>query len=145
MKRTESMITVVIAIFLTAFAWGVYTLFHGGFDNGDFHIQQAVPSSSGQLAIVAKRSDQQALGGEQYFVVVEDHLPSPADLKRSYYYDGIVFRAGSDCLDVRWKSTRVLLVMCRDSSIKADQIAVERQRTGNVTVEYENIPAMTKR
>ena len=144
MKRIAWIITLVVVIFLTVFAWGAYALFHGVFDHGNFEVEQTVPSSSGKLAVVARRSDHQALGGDQYFVVIGDHLLSPADLKRMYYHDGVVFRAGSDCITVRWKTVHELAVTCRDHSIEADQIAVERQRTGEVTVAYENIPTMTK-
>lgn len=144
MKRTAWVITLAIVIFLVAIVSGVYALFHGEFDRGNFQVERSTLSPSGQLAIVAKRSDHQALSGDQYFVVLGDHLPSPADLKHAYYHDGVVFRAGNDCLAVRWKTVRELVVTCKDNSIAADQIAVERRQTGDITVDYENIPAMAR-
>lgn len=141
MKRTsKTVLSIFVCIFLVVVASLAYGLFHGLFDNGNFHVEQERSSPSKQLAVVARRSDNQALSGDQYFIVVGDQSFSSADLKRAYYHDGVVFRAASKCLTVRWENRDTLIVECKDHSIKADQIAVQRSNVGNVRVAYEGIP-----
>jgi hypothetical protein len=126
-------------------AWSIYALFHGSFDYGDFEVRQTQPFSSRQFAVIARRSDHQALNGDQYFVVVGDHPFSSADLKYAYYHDRLVFRAGSDCLTVRWEDAHQLVVACPNRSIEADQIAVQRSQIADMKVSYENIPMKSGR
>ena len=144
MRKRAQFIIMALAMFLVVFALGAYGLFHGQFDHGKFEVEQMYSFSSKQVAVVARRSDHQALSGDQYFVVIGDHTFSSADLKRAYYYDGVVFRAGSPCLSVRWASAHELVVSCSDHSISADQIAAQRTQIGGVTVSYEGIPSMEK-
>lgn len=144
MKKPAKLITLIVGVFLIALVWGVYALFHGSFDHGRFEMEQAQWSSSKQLAAVARRSDHEALSGDQYFVVIGDHPFSPADLKYSYYHDGVIFRAGGSCLTVRWENAHELIVACGDHSIQAEQIAVQWNQVGDIGVKYENIPAMSK-
>jgi hypothetical protein len=49
------LISVVLAV-------GWYALFHGYFDHGQFEIKQSQWSSTGQVAMLAERSDHEALG-----------------------------------------------------------------------------------
>jgi hypothetical protein len=144
MRRQGQLIIAALAVLLIGFVWCVYALFHGKFDHGSFEVAQTDSFSSTQLAVVAKRSDHEALSGDQYFVVIGDHPLSAANLKRAYYHDGVVFRAGSTCLSVRWASAHELIVSCGDHSIRADQIAVRRTQIGDVMVSYEGIPPMEK-
>jgi hypothetical protein len=122
----------------------VFALFHGYFDHGQFDVEQREWSSSKQLAVVARRSDHEALSGDQFFVLVGDHTFSAHDLRQAYYNNGIVFRASSNCLIIHWIDVHKLLVTCSDRSIAADQIAVQRDQVGNVEILYEGIPHLPK-
>jgi hypothetical protein len=55
-------------------AVGWYALFHGYFDHGQFEIKQFQWSSTGQVAMLAERSDHEALGGLEYYVLIGNHL-----------------------------------------------------------------------
>ena len=132
----------IVLVLLVVFVYGV---FHGWFDNGKFEVEQTLLSPSKQIAMIARRYDNDALGGLQYFVVVGDHAFSSAELRHAYYYDGIVFRAGSPCLSIRWNGVHELTITCSDHSIVADDIAVQRRRVGETFVEYEGIPTKIRR
>ncbi len=63
----------------------VYALFHGYFDHGQFEIKQFQWSSANQVAMLAERSDNQALGGLEDYVVVGNHLFTPDELLHALY------------------------------------------------------------
>ena len=144
MRRVSLVVIAVAALLLIGVVW-VYAVFHGVFDPGTFVVEQARWASDTQVAIVARRFDHQALSGDEYFVVVASHASSPADLKRAYYHDDIVFQAASDCLNVRWQNARELIVSCTDRSITAGEIEVERDSVRDIRVSYEDIPRMLKK
>jgi hypothetical protein len=121
-------------------AAGIYGLFHGYFDHGRFEIEHSEWSPTKQVAMIAKRSDDEALSGDQIFIVVADHLLSPKELRRAYYYDRVIFRSGSDCLATNWKSSTQLVISCKNLAIDPEDITVERLQDGAVSVTYENIP-----
>ena len=64
----------------------VYLLFHGYFDPGKFEVLSTIRYSTKQVALVAKRSDKQAMNNDQVFVVLADHVSTPNELRHAYYY-----------------------------------------------------------
>jgi len=117
-----------------------YALFHGWLDQGLFEIKQSVRSSSGQVAMVAKRSDHQAMNSDQYFVLIGDHLFSPVELRHKHYSDDVIFQTEESCLVVRWKDPHDLVITCTEGSVDPGGIAVQQRRSGEVAISYENIP-----
>jgi hypothetical protein len=114
----------------------VYALFHGYFDHGQFEIKQAQWSSSGHVAMLAERSDQQALGGLTFFVLIGNHLFSTAELRLAR-----IFAAASDCINLRWENPNKLVISCQGSSpIDPGLIDVQKLQSGNIAISYENIP-----
>jgi hypothetical protein len=69
----------VVLLMGALLATGWYALFHGYFDPGLFEIKQVEWSSSTprRVAVVAKRSDHQAMSSDIYFVIIADHVFSP--------------------------------------------------------------------
>jgi len=121
-------------------ATGVYALFHGYFDPGQFELKQAQWSSSKQVAMLAERSDHQALGGLTYFVLIGNHLFSPAELRHAYHSNARIFAAASNCINLRWESSSKLIITCHGSTVDSDFIDVQKQQDGNIAISYENIP-----
>jgi hypothetical protein len=140
MVRTRAVWTALIVAVVFVSVAAVWALFHGYFDRGKFEIKEATWSSGHALvAMVAERSDHQALNGDEYFVVIADHILSTRELKRAYYSDSVVFAAANECVSVQWNRTNNLTVACRDSTINAMQINARRRQAGNVTISYVNI------
>ncbi len=117
----------------------VYALFHGEFDPGHFSVKQVQRSSSGKLAILVERSDNQALGGLTFFVVTAGHLLSHEELKHAYHSDAVIFAATSNCLDLHWQAPRKLVIECHGSYLKPEFIDTEKPQNEDAAIEYTNI------
>jgi hypothetical protein len=119
----------------------VLALFRGYFDHGLFEVKEVTwaPLGSARVAIVAERSDHDALNGDDYFVVIGDHVFSPTELRFAYYSDSVVFAAANECLSVRWSDLHNLTVFCRDGTIDSDHINVRKPQARDVAINYVNI------
>lgn len=135
MKTAIKIIVAGAAIF---FVLG-YLLFHGYFDHGKFEIIQTQWSSSKQVAMLAERSDNEALGGLTYFVLVGDHVFTPDELRHAFHSDARVFAAMATCLNLQWKSPSDLVVSCNGSYLEQEYIDVEKQQSGGISISYVNI------
>lgn len=122
----------------------VWALFHGYFDRGNFQVIRVTQSPQNLFAIVAKRSDNEALSGYQYFLLVEDHVLSENQLRHAYYSNDVIFRSDENCLQVRWNGPNQLVVTSCGQLVQDGQIAVEKNRLGNVQISYENISGSSK-
>jgi hypothetical protein len=140
MRTRYKVITGVAATLLCVFG---YLVFHGYLDKGIFQIKQVQQSSSGHLAMLAVRSDNNALGGLTYFVLIGDHVFSPNELKHAYHSNVPVFDAMATCLDLRWEGSNSLVVTCNDSYVNRESINVERVKDGNIAISYVNISPST--
>jgi hypothetical protein len=138
-------VPLILCTLLVVLTVTVYALFHGYFDRGQFEIEQTEWSPSRQVAIVAKRSDHQALSGDQYFVLIGDHLLSARELRLAYHSNAVIFGADSDCLKVHWEDSHNLALTCHDGSIESTHIAVQQRQRGNVTVSYQDIPDLSRK
>ena len=133
----------VVAALGIGLATVVTLLFRGYFDPGLFEIKSTQWSASRQVAMVAERSDHQALNGNVYFVLVEDHVFSPTELRRAYHSADRIFAAGEDCLTTTWEDVNKLVIKCTDSSIGVPDIDVQQHRHGGVDISYVNIPIIS--
>lgn len=136
-KRLFVGITCALGVALVAIACG---LFRGHFDHGQFEVKETSRSSSARFAIVAKRSDHEAMSGDQYFVLLGDHVFSPDELRSAYYGRHLVFASDTSCLSVHWSDPNNLTVMCREGSIDPSHIAVQLRQADDVVIKYVNIP-----
>lgn len=130
------MICVLVAV-LVVIACG---LFRGRFDHGQFEVKETSRSSLGRVAMVAERSDHEAMSGYVYFVLVGDHVFSPAELRTAYHSGHVIFAAASDCLSAHWNDPHNLTVMCRQGAIDTSHIDVQLRQAGDVVISYVNIP-----
>ena len=128
----------VIAITVCTFAAAVfacgYLLFHGYFDPGKYEIKRVQWSTAKQIAVVAERSDNQSLGGLEYFVLIGDHLFTETELRHALHSDIPVFSTDRECLTLRWNDPHDLVITCDDKSITRDDINVEHHRSGEVSL-----------
>lgn len=125
-----------LVLIATAFT---FALFHGYFDHGQFEIKETNWSPSARVAMVAERSDHDALGGLDYFVLIGDHVFSPTELRFAYHSNDVAFAAADNCLSVRWIDSHTLEVMCRDRSLDSGHINIRKRQAGNVEITYVNI------
>jgi len=139
MTRLLRISSVGIGVVVILAAASLYGLFHGYFDHGHFEIKQFQWSTTKQVAMIAERLDHEALGGLEYYVLIRNHLLTPAELRRAYYGDTVVFNASSNCLTLHWDSPDKLTIKCNGSIVDRSHINAQRQQSGNITISYENI------
>src|ERR1700733_312962 len=143
MKTHRNRTIGLLVFFATAIFLAGYMLFHGYFDQGHFETKQIEWSSSKHVAVLAKRWDEQALGGLTYFVIVDNHPLTPKELKHAYHSNAVVFAAMSDCLHLHWDGPNRLSVACTGSYLNQEYIDVEKRQSGDVTIAYSNISPET--
>ena len=142
MKNTTKIAAVIVGVVLAVGFGLVYGLFHGYFDVGKFDIKQVQWSSEKQAAMVVERSDQQALDGYTYFVLIGDHVFSPSELRHKYHSNAPAFAAADSCLDLHWQTPSKLVIACKGHDITPEHIDVERHEVGGIAILYDNIPNM---
>jgi len=118
----------------------IYGLFHGCFDRGQFEIKQAQWSPAKQVAMVVERSDQPALSGYTYFVLIGDHIFSPSELRHSYHSSTVVFAGADSCLNLHWQGLTTLVINCNGQTMTQEHIDVEKNQSGGTAIFYDNIP-----
>jgi hypothetical protein len=121
----------------------VYALFHGYFDSGYFEVLRTDVSPTGKIAMVARRYDNQALGGLEYFVVIGDHTYSPRELRHALHYGEAVFDTANECVAASWAGPSELTVDCRHGAIPAEDINSELHRFEGITISYRNVSPRT--
>jgi hypothetical protein len=127
------------AIVATALVALVFGLFHGYFDHGRFEVKEAVWSQSGRVAVVAERSDHEAMSSDVYFVLIGDHVFSPPELRIAYYSSNVLFAAANPCITAQWNNPNSLTVACLRGFVDSSRIEVQRRLASGVAVTYLNI------
>lgn len=141
MKNASNILGIIVGLVLILGVGLLYALFHGYFDHGRFEVKQVQWSGTNQAAMVVERSDQQALSGYTYFVLIGDHVFPPSELRHQYHSSAVVFAAADSCLDLRWQGPTKLVVTCKGPSITREHIDLEKSQSGGVAILYENIPS----
>jgi hypothetical protein len=114
--------------------------FRGNLDPGQFEILRTAQNSEKKYAIVAKRSDHEALNGDQYFVLLSDTIYSSNELRVAFHRSPILFSADRDGIEVRWTSPNELVIECQDCGISKTEINTRQSRAANVSIHYVNFP-----
>jgi hypothetical protein len=139
MNKTMKVVLIVACTAAIALSIVGYGLFHGYFDQGDFRVLSVQRSPSRQFAMVAKRSDHEALNGDEIFVLLGDHIFAPAELKHALHGPSVIFSADRDCLTLKWQDPHNLLISCTRNSISTDEINRQLHYRGDVVFAYANI------
>ena len=133
---------VASGIALLCFAVGLFFFldFRGNLDRGNFEVLRTVRNSENRIAIVAKRSDHEAMSGDQYFVFVADHVYSPKELRLALHRSPMIFDADRDGLNVYWSGPHNLVIECDSCGITKDNVDEQQFSSGDISVRYVNFP-----
>ena len=75
---------VLFGLILVVLGGFVFLLFDGELDyGGQYEILQTVSYSPNRIAFEVQRTDNQALNGPRYAVLIRDHVPSTRDMKHA--------------------------------------------------------------
>lgn len=139
--RNASKFIVLFIVLVVIFGGGlIYGLFHGYFDHGQFVVKQAQWAGAKQVAMVVERSDQQALSGYTYFVLIGDHVFSSSELRHRYHSSAVVFAGADGCLNLHWQGPTTLVISCNGQAMTREHIDVEKHQSGGIAILYDNIP-----
>jgi hypothetical protein len=131
---------VVLLLFGISWTTGWYGLVLGYFDDGLFEIKQVEWSPDAlRVAIVAERSDHEAMRSDDYFVVIAHHVLSATELRGTYYSHKPIFSVANHCLRVGWVDASHLLISCDQGIVEQRQINSRKTKSGGVAIEYQNI------
>ncbi len=139
-SRRHFLIWTSVVIALCAIGVWLALAFLGILDSGKFEIVQSQKVSEGHIAMLARRSDNTALSGDTYFVVIGSHLYTGRELKRAFYSSRPVFVAGRPGLDIYSATANVLTIECKDCGITKDLIEKQRFSDNSVIVRYVGFP-----
>jgi len=139
-RKRHYIIASGIALFCLAVSLFFFLDFRGNLDPGKFEVLRTTKNSENKIAIVAKRSDHQAMNGDEYFVFVADHIYSPKELRLALHRSPMIFDAADDGLDVRWAGPRELVIECKDCGITKSRINEQLFSSGTISVRYVNFP-----
>ena len=135
---------IIIALSIAAFCFAIGLLlfldFRGNLDHGKFEVLRTTRNSENRFAIVAKRSDNDALSGDQYFVFVADHIYSPKELRLALHRSHMLFNADRDGIAVSWVSPHDIVIECKNCEIGKNDINEQQSHVGDISVEYINFP-----
>jgi hypothetical protein len=140
MRRASKILLIVLGLALVSGVGLLYGLFHGYFDHGKFEVKQVQWSPGKQAAMVVERSDQQALSGYTYFVLIGDHVFTRSELRHEYRSNAVVFAAADSCLDLHWHGSTTLVIACDGQSVTRAHIDVEKHQSRGIVILYDNIP-----
>jgi hypothetical protein len=141
MRNTSKILGIIVGLVLILGVALLFLLFHGNFDHGQFEVKQVQWSSAKQAAMVVERSDQQALSGYTYFVLIGDHVLSSSELRHEYHSHAVVFAAADSCLDLHWQGPNKLVIACNGQTLTREHIDVEKHQSGGIAILYDNIPS----
>jgi hypothetical protein len=130
--------SVVLAV--CAIAIWLALAFLGILDSGKFEVVQSQKVSDGHIDMLARRSDNTALSGDTYFVVIDSHLYTARELKRAFYSSRPVFVAGRSGLDLYSASANVLTIECKACGITKDLVEKQRFSDNSIVVRYVGFP-----
>jgi hypothetical protein len=114
--------------------------FRGDLDSGRFEILQAESVSQTRIAMLVERSDNTALSGNAYFVVIGSHLYSAAELRKALYGSGAVFVVGRPGISLHWQNLKELVISCEDCAITKDTIQKQKWSDKGISISYHDFP-----
>jgi hypothetical protein len=68
------------------------------------------------------------------WLLIGDHLFSPAELSHAYHSNAVVFAAANSCLTLHWESPSRLVATCNGSYLDQDHIDVLKGRSAEVSI-----------
>ncbi len=130
---------IIVAVACAVSIW-LALAFTGVLDSGRFEIIQSLTISQDHIAMLIRRSDDTALSGDTYFVVVDNHLYGANELKRVFHSSKPLFVAGRAGVVIHANAPNVLTIECRSCGLSKDLIEKQKFSTQGIIVQYVGFP-----
>ena len=110
-------------------------------DQGVFAVQSQANGESGRRSFVVERSDNAALSGNTFYVMVSDHLPNRGEMSAALHQGHVAFAVGRGGFITRWKGVDSLEVVCEaNCPIYAEIVETRLNRFEGVEIRYVGFP-----
>jgi len=114
--------------------------FTGVLDSGRFEIIQSLTISPHRIAMLVRRSDNTALSGDTYFVVIDTHLYTGNELKRAFHSSKPVFVAGRAGLTIHADGPNSLAIKCESCGLTKGLIEKQKFSFKGTNIRYVGFP-----
>ena len=118
-------------------------LFDGDLDfGGRYEILQTIPYTPGRIAFEIQRTDNQALNGPRYAVLIEDHTPTTLEMKHAMisFWRHRSFRLANQSIVMNWLGPNALTLTTTAAGTKPEWVLRQRRQIGDVAIEYSGQP-----
>jgi hypothetical protein len=135
-------IFILSLIFAVPALW-VLLNFDGDLDfGGHYEVLQTVPYPNGKIAFEIERWDNQALSGNRYAVIVDDHVPSTFELRRALisFWQRRSFELADQRVSIIWSGPNQLTLSTDAPDTSPDWLVNQSHRIGDVVVKYAGRP-----
>ena len=139
LKRSFLVLSLIVSLF------GLWVLlnFDGDLDfGGHYEVLQTVPYPNGSTAFEIKRSDNEALSGDRYAVMIDDHVPSTFELRRALisFWQRRSFRLADPRVSITWSGPDRLTLNTDAANTSPDWVINQPRRIGDVVIDYSGGP-----
>lgn len=120
-----------------------FLLFDGDLDfGGHYEILQTVPYSPDKVAFEIQRTDNEALNGPRYAVLVDDHTPTILEMKHAIisYWRSRSFTLAEQSIIIKWAGPNVLTLTTTAAGTIPKWVVDQRRHIGDVTIRYSGQP-----
>ena len=143
MRRPETRCLNILGMFLAVLGGFGVLFFDGDLDfGGHYKILQTVPYSSDRAAFEIQRTDDQALDGNRYAILIDDHTPTTPEMRHAIisFWRHRSFTLADQSVSIKWAGPNVLTLTTTAAGTSPDWVLNQRHQAGDVTFRYFGRP-----
>ena len=133
----------ILGVILVVLVVSGFLLFDGDLDfGGHYEILQAVPYSPDRVAFEIQRTDDQALNGPRYAVLIDDHTPTPLEMKHAIisFWRHRSFTLAEKSISIEWAGPNMLSLTTTAAGTRPEWMLGQRRHIGDVIIKYSGQP-----
>ena len=141
--RLGQKLGLITSIFVIAILSAGAVLLDGDFDSGKYYsIIQTVPYSPARIAFEIKRTDNQALDGPRYAVLIDDHNPTTLEQRHALisFWRHRSFQLADPSVSIVWAGPNRITLTTEAPSTTPDWLMKQPKKIGDVVVTYNGRP-----
>lgn len=134
---------IILGVILAVLGGSGFLLFDGDLDfGGHYEILQTVPYSPDRIAFEIQRTDDQALNGPRYAVLIDDHTPTAPDMRHAIisFWRHRSFTLADQSVSITWAGPNVLTLTTTAAGTSPEWVLNQRHQVGDVSVRYSGQP-----
>lgn len=119
------------------------TAFDGDLDfGGRYVVLQAIPDTPGRIASEIQRTDDQALNGFRYAVLISDHTPTNLEMKHAIisFWRHKSFALADRSVSIKWAGPDVLTLTTTAAGTRPEWVLRQRRQIGDIAILYSGQP-----